>query len=432
MEGGQSVSSFGEALKVRRERVGLTQQGLADHATLSVRAIRDMETGRVQRPRQETVRLLAEALRLEGRTRSAFEAAARQQSVAEEPTAPPTVRNAIVGREAEIGILSDALVLHGDRLVSVIGLGGVGKTRLALEVAGRIHAGARWSVQWLDCSGRGAAGRRTGVRADAGFDGLAELIEDRPTLLVLDGADDALDPTALDELFRRCPGLRVLITARGPQGLDGEQVIPLAPLATPTPDQDGDPHCLAEVPAVRLLVSHLRRLRPGFRLGVEEAPEIAALCRYLDGLPRALEFAAGWALVQSPGQLLDRLAGSPFTLAAPPVTSCERGDIRDVLSDALAGLSARQRAVLGRLASEEGTWSVEQAVVLGHRSAQDWLGVVHELLSRGLLRTVTGRDGVRFTVLNLFRVLCREDRDRWLSVAGRRTAERPVLAARAG
>ncbi|MEJ8641449.1 helix-turn-helix transcriptional regulator [Streptomyces sp. MS1.HAVA.3] len=71
----QSTAGFGELLRIRRERVGLTQQVLADHATLSVRAIRDMESGRVQRPRQETVRLLADALRLEGPNRSNFEAA---------------------------------------------------------------------------------------------------------------------------------------------------------------------------------------------------------------------------------------------------------------------------------------------------------------------------------------------------------------------
>ncbi|KIX79154.1 hypothetical protein SF23_02370, partial [Streptomyces sp. MBRL 10] len=85
-----STAGFGELLRVRRERVGLTQQVLADHATLSVRAIRDMESGRVQRPRQETVRLLADALRLEGHSRSNFEAAARRQALVEEPRDEPT------------------------------------------------------------------------------------------------------------------------------------------------------------------------------------------------------------------------------------------------------------------------------------------------------------------------------------------------------
>lgn len=116
--GGRLVPRFGELLKAQRERIGLTQQGLADHATLSVRALRDMEAGRVRRPRHETVRLIADALRLEGRTRAAFEAAARQREFEAEPVAPPTAHTALVGREAETEALTRALTEHGDRLVS--------------------------------------------------------------------------------------------------------------------------------------------------------------------------------------------------------------------------------------------------------------------------------------------------------------------------
>ena len=430
MDGGRPGSSFGELLKVRRERVGLTQQALADHATLSVRAIRDMETGRVQRPRHDTVRLLADALRLEGRTRSAFEAVARQRAAAEEPTAPPAARSAIVGRALEIEVLTDALTVHGDRLVSVVGLGGVGKTRLALEVARLIHASDRWSVHWTPCGDQDAG---TSGGGTAGRDGgLAGLIGDGPALLVLDGADHGVDPAVLDELFHRCAGLRVLITSRAPQGLDGEQVIPLAPLETPAPEQDGDPLRLAEVGAVRLLLSHIRRVRPGFRLGREEAAAVAALCRYLDGLPGALELAAGWTLVQSPGQLMARLQAGPFSLRAPALLGHGRQDVRDSLDGAIRLLSPRQRALLELLADERPGWSVEEAVALSGRPVQECLGVVHELLSRGLIRAAPGQGGVRFAVLNLVRVLCREERDSWLSAAtgGRRASH--LLEAVAG
>ncbi|MFD7414871.1 multiprotein-bridging factor 1 family protein, partial [Kitasatospora purpeofusca] len=136
MDGGhtlQSTAGFGELLRIRRERIGLTQQILADHATLSVRAIRDMESGRVQRPRQETVRLLADALRLEGRSRSVFEAAARRQALAEEPreepTAPPVARGAIVGREPEIDVLTEARGGRGGRRGGRGGGGGGGPDR---------------------------------------------------------------------------------------------------------------------------------------------------------------------------------------------------------------------------------------------------------------------------------------------------------------
>ncbi|MFE0605659.1 helix-turn-helix domain-containing protein [Streptomyces sp. NPDC058892] len=393
----QSTTGFGELLRVRRERVGLTQQVLADHATLSVRAIRDMESGRVQRPRQETVRLLADALRLEGQHRSSFEAAARRQGLVEEPrdepTAPPVARGAIVGRELEVEVLTDALAVHGDRLVTVAGLGGVGKTRLVLEVARRLHLASRWSVRWIDC------GRQPVV-------GLARTAGERPTLLVLDGADAGVDTALLDELFHRCPGLRVLITARVAQPLPGGQVIPLAPLPTPGPELDHDLVALTEVGAVRLLLSHLRRLRPGFRLEPEEAPAVASICRELDGLPGALELVAGWSTVLSPRQLVARLADGPFHLAPPPAGFGGRADVGAALGAALDRLTLGQRDLLERLAATPGDWSGEDAVELSGRPPQECLAAVHELLASGLIRSVPARDGVRFTVLNLCRRLC--------------------------
>ncbi|MET9348778.1 helix-turn-helix domain-containing protein [Streptomyces termitum] len=392
----QSTTGFGELLRIRRERVGLTQQVLADHATLSVRAIRDMESGRVQRPRQETVRLLAEALRLEGRGRSDFEAAARRPFPAgeprDEPTAPPVARGAIVGRELETEVLADAFAVHGDRLVTVAGLGGVGKTRLALEVARRLHLGSRWSVRWH----RGGLDRRTDP---------ARALGDRPTLLVLDGADAGVDSVLLDELFQRCPGLRVLITARVPRPLPGGQVIPLAPLPTPGPELDHDPVALAEVGAVRLLLTHLRRLRPGYRLERDEAPAVAALCRQLDGLPGALELVAGWSTVLSPRQLLARLADGPFHLGPPPI-GYGGGDVGAALGAALDRLTLDERDLLQRLAAEPGDWSGDDAVALSGRPPQEGLAAVHSLLAGGLIRSVPARDGVRFTVLNLCRRLC--------------------------
>ncbi|MFD7611489.1 helix-turn-helix domain-containing protein [Streptomyces sp. NPDC059828] len=399
----QSTAGFGALLRVRRERVGLTQQVLADHATLSVRAIRDMETGRVQRPRQETVRLLADALRLEGRNRSNFEAAARRQTLAEEPrdepTAPPVARGAIVGRELETEVLTDALAVHGDRLVTVAGLGGVGKTRLVLEVARRLHLASRWSVRWIDCGRQPTAGLER--RED-----LARAIGERPTLLVLDGADVGVDTILLDELFHRCPGLRVLITARVPQPLPGGQVIPLAPLPTPGPELDHDPVALAEVSAVRLLLTHLRRLRPGYRMGPDDAPAIAALCRQLDGLPGALELMADWSAVLSPRQLVAQLADGPFHLASPPAGYGGRADVGAALGAALDRLTLGQRDLLEQLAARPGDWSGEDAVELSGRPPQECLAAVHELLASGLIRSVPARDGVRFTVLNLCRRLC--------------------------
>ncbi|MFD4511557.1 helix-turn-helix domain-containing protein [Streptomyces sp. NPDC058457] len=400
MDGGQPVSGFGELLRSQRERAGMTQQCLADHATLSVRAVRDMEAGRVRRPRHETVRLVADALRLTGRARSAFEASARRQVPAEEPTAPPAPRTAIVGRERETATLARCLTGDGDRLVSVVGLGGVGKTRLALEAAWHTHRSERWPVHWVSC------GDRLSLAAPAGRTGPLEAVGDRPALLVLDGADDGLDHTLLDRVFHRHPSLRVLVTTRSPLSLDGEQVVPLAPLDTPGPDTA--PSDLAAVPAVRLMLAHMRRLRPGLTLEPSDTLAIAGLCAYLDGLPRALEYAAGWTLLESPGRLTERLSAAPFGLAAPPVTHCERGDVRDALDEALRSLTADQLAFVRLLSDSASDWSLEEAAAADGRSAQHCHQSLHELLSRGLLRLTPDRNSARFAVLNLVRTVCRE------------------------
>ncbi|WP_316519652.1 helix-turn-helix domain-containing protein [Kitasatospora brasiliensis] len=439
MDVGQSVQAvrtaagFGELLRVRRERIGLTQQCLADHATLSVRAIRDMESGRVRRPRNETVRLLADALRLEGRSRTDFEEAARRHPLGDEPVAepaaPPVARGAIVGREMEAEVLADAFAVHGDRLVSLVGLGGVGKSRLALEVARRLHLAARWSVRWVACGGGSGGPGMPGMPGGSlpwrgPVEDLVREIGDRPALLVLDGADGGVDAGQLDGLFRHCPGLRVLITAREARPLPGGQVIPLAPLPVPAPELDAEPEALAQVGAVRLLLSHLSRLRPGYTLERSEAPAVAELCRHLDGLPGALERAAGWALVQSTAQLVARLAAVPLTLAAPPVVFGARGDVRDEVEPAIRNLTDRQRSLLDVLVDEPGDWSGEDAVVRSGWAPQACLETVYELLSRGLIRSVPARDGLRFTVLNLCRRLVREESGLRFAPAG----DAPLLA----
>src|SRR5215211_1942641 len=139
IQGGAVMESrhFGALLRRHRMRVRMTQQQLADFSTLSVRAIRDLERGHAQRPRQDTVRLLAEVLRLGGHDREEFDLASR--GVAEDLVAgrftPPVPPATIVGREEELRVLTDLLTVEGQRLVAVVGVAGVGKTRLMLDVA---------------------------------------------------------------------------------------------------------------------------------------------------------------------------------------------------------------------------------------------------------------------------------------------------------
>ncbi|MFD0568986.1 XRE family transcriptional regulator [Kitasatospora gansuensis] len=135
---------FSGLLREFRRNSGLTQQELADLSALSVRAVRDLESGRVHRPRRETVRLLVTTLRLEGARRAAFEEAAAAEPA--EP-APPNSPFTMLGRADEVRALLELLRSGGQRLISLTGLPGVGKTRLATEVAERLRASG-WQICW--------------------------------------------------------------------------------------------------------------------------------------------------------------------------------------------------------------------------------------------------------------------------------------------
>jgi transcriptional regulator with XRE-family HTH domain len=329
------VREFGELLRTHRIRVGLTQQQLADFAMVSVRAIRDLECGRTRSPRAETVRLLADGLRLDDDSRATLqEAGGRPAGPVSVP--PPAPSSAIVGRENEAMALID-LFVDGRRLVTITGVSGVGKTRLALEVAGALHFRLGWSVVWLPAS-------RTPAIDD-----------DQDTVLVTDHSPDA-------HLLMCHPRLRVIVTSLAPTGIPGEHVFPLAPL---TDDA-----------AVQLLLTNVRRVRPGFRQEDANQAALMGLVRELDGLPSALEFAAGWFMVYSPQHLLERLRSNPLD----PTSA----HLRDSLRLSLSTLDGAEREVLVRMAD---------------RGDGDDDHVARALSVRGLIR----RAGPRYEVLNLVR-----------------------------
>ena len=394
---GTLKSDFAASLRALRSHAGLTQQELADFAMLSVRAVRDMEAGRVRRPRQESVRLLADALRLDERKRADLRVAAghHTQPAEPEPVPPPAPLNMIIGREAEVEALTEAFAAHGQRLMTLSGLSGVGKTRLALEVAWQLHATRGWSVLWSAAEPGGRLDelvRDPGCRAEE----IAELVDNRDTLLVIDGADGELAGPALMELLHRRPRLRLLITALLPREIKGEQVVPVAPLPVPEPSHDDDLAHLAKVSAVRLFVSHIRRLRPEFRLSTAEAAPVARLCRRLDGLPRALELAASACLVFSPRQMLDWPALGPLDMTSP---GGQEG-LREGVLRTLAALRSRPRSLLVQLSRLEHSWSLDDAASHANRPVHELFGDIHTLRSSGTIR----RDGERFTVLNLVRI----------------------------
>ncbi|MER7756249.1 helix-turn-helix domain-containing protein [Kitasatospora sp. NPDC097643] len=433
---------FGELLRDHRNRRGLTQQQLADLATVSVRAVRNLELGKAQRPRQETVRLLSEVLRLNDSRRAELESAAFAPAAGArrglvEPVAPPAPTTPMVGRLAELDTLMRLLTADGHRSLSIVGLGGIGKTRLALELAGAVYAGCGWSVLWLPWQGLVNRGEAAGRLADLpvgrllreaaddpgrALAALGGLIGNRPLLLVIDGFDP-VDGYAGDVvgLLQRCPRLRVVVTARAPLGTAGEQVVPMGPLRVPAASVT-DVAALAGVESVRLLVSHIHRFHPGFRLDAVSVSAVAAICRRLDGVPCALAHAAEWFLTEGPEDLLALAARNPLTLASSPAGTGGLADARGQFGRSLALLSPADRRVLERMGGHRGPWTVADAAVALGQEGGGYAGTaraVHTLLVHGLVRETADGARRRFTVLNLVRALIDEQ-------AARRAVEQPV------
>ncbi|MEW2126564.1 helix-turn-helix domain-containing protein [Streptomyces sp. NPDC007259] len=425
-----ATAPLGSLIRGHRLRIGLTQRELADLSTISVRAIRDLEKGKAQRPRTDTVRLIADALRLGPRSRTALEAAARRgpraggdvRRLSMERAAPPVPLYPLVGREAEAGVLVEELGSGAERLVTVVGLSGVGKTRLALEAAARLydtglpvlwHYGDGATADFLRadddplprladaCAGFLRGGGEPGDLLPELAEALASLngeaAEGGSAVLVLDGVDTAvLDFGRLSRLLRTFPGLRLLITGERPWNVPGERLFLLSPLEAPAPAAGH-----SDAPALRFFLSQLRRVRPDLVPDEQALADVAWICHRLDGHPAALGAAASWLTVcdlstlrnivdSDPAPLLDHLAGGP---------DGSRLQVR--VGRTLAALPAPYRTLIGDLCQVgDGDFLLQDVVRLTGRPLPECGRLIRELLVGGVIRTCT--DGGR----SAFRVLC--------------------------
>jgi predicted ATPase/DNA-binding CsgD family transcriptional regulator len=224
----------------------------------------------------------------------------------------------MIGRREELAELRSRLDGR-QRLVTLTGPGGIGKSRLAAEARSQLERGlpgGAWMVELGDLAEPGllaaVVARAIGLPVQddlGGADHLAEALEDRPALLVLDGCDQVLEPCArlARSLLERCPGLRVLATSRQPLGVTGESVVQVGRLPFPDPDRLPPANVIAASEAVELFVDRATAVVPGFRLADDNAESIARLCAALGGVPLALELAAARMTVLSPQALLERM-----------------------------------------------------------------------------------------------------------------------------
>jgi predicted ATPase/DNA-binding CsgD family transcriptional regulator len=236
-------------------------------------------------------------------------------------TGPAPDLTTFVGREHELD--EAARLLRVARLVTLLGVGGVGKTRLALRIAAQRRPESFDDVYLADLSTLDDPGlveatlaEALGISDESGAltaGDIAVQLADRRTLVVLDNCEHVLDRCAAlaGTLLAASPGVTLLATSRQPLGLTGEHVLPVPPLAAPWPGDHAEPAELARSPAVALFLDRARAAVPGFALTAENGRAVAAVCAALDGLPLALELAVVRLRALSPAQLLERLEVRP-------------------------------------------------------------------------------------------------------------------------
>ena len=376
--------------------------------------------------------------------------------------APPTP---LLGREQDVQAILDLTLRDGARLVSFTGPGGVGKSRLGLEVADRLSSrlgdGARLvdlaPVQSPDLVANTIAAA-LGLRTSEGpmMADLKAYLGSRRLVLLLDNFEQVADAApVVGELLAAAPGLTVLVTSRSTLRLNGEHEFPVQPLETPdagaagagpaTGDSatgdpgggSGDPQLdrMRRYASVELFLERAHAVVPGFELTSENAGSVAEICRRLDGLPLAIELAAARVRLLPPRALLAHLDDRLSLLTGGPRDLPERQrTLRNTLDWSYDLLSPGEQRLFRRLGVFPGSFNLDAAQAVGGQGqagGDELIDTLGWLVDASLVRNVDQSAQPRFALLETSRDYAREclhESDEWDDAHERHAAQFAALA----
>ena len=320
----------------------------------------------------------------------------------------PTVLTPLVGREQDVAVVCAQLARPEVHLLTLLGAGGIGKTRLAIQVAIQLRERYADGVCFVALAAIRDPGlllssiaQELGLQ-EGGAQPLVETVKaflrDKQFLLLLDNFEQLVSAAPLlEELLTACTRLAIVVTSREVLHLQAEHLFPVPPLALPDLARLPEREELAQYAAVALFVQRAQAILPGFQLTTANRRAIAEICVRLDGLPLALELAAARVRVLPPQALLARLAQRFQVLTGGPRTLPERQQtLRNTLQWSYDLLAAQEQHLFRRLAVFVGGWTLEAVEAVCYQApdeASSALDEVTSLLDKSLLLQVEPAEG---------------------------------------
>jgi predicted ATPase/DNA-binding XRE family transcriptional regulator len=410
-------------LKNFRVQAGLSQQMLADRALVSVQAVSALERGYRKVPYPKTLERLAEALRLPPEARTALEESARRARglrLQEQEITPshnlPRQLTSFLGRDDVVAEIR-RLVMSSP-IVSVVGTGGAGKTRVAIEVAAQLANDFSHGVWFVELAPLNdpdlvahALANALGIQESPKTPLLTTLLShlsQKQLLLVLDNCEHVIDQArrVAGSILRECTKVTFLTTSREALKITGERIYRLPSLSVPE-EKLVAPGEAMKYGAIALFVDRVRAADARFMVTGENVAPIIDICRRLDGLPLAIELAAARATVLSPWQISERL-DRIFDLLTPSDHAAlpRHQTMRAVIEWSYVLLSSQARLLFDRLAIFASSFSLDTATTVcadGMLAGDDILELLSALIAQSMIMVDFSRGEARYHMLEATR-----------------------------